>query len=177
LFRTSNQILKMKHVVGLVLCLCFLCHMSIAQESRKERQAREQFEMSQLIDGGKFRFVAKSAHSNLGNFNHLSSGYEMVFDSLKISSYLPYYGRAYSVDYGGSGGVKFILTAEDIEKNWNEKKKLYTLKVELNDLKDSYSISLTISLNGFADLRISFSNRQLISYYGTIKPIITEVEN
>ena len=123
---------------------------------------------------GNFVLLPKSAHSNLGNFNQLSSGYEMVFDSLNISSYLPYYGRSYSVDYGGSGGVKFNLTAENIEKSWNEKKELYTLKVELKDSKDSYSISLTISLSGYTDLRIFFQNRQWINYYGTIQPLTTK---
>ena len=80
---------------------------------KKDVKARQRLEMAQLIQNGHFRFVARSANSDLGNFNHLSSNYDMVFDSLHIKAYLPYYGRAYSVPYGGNkGGVQFDLTAK-----------------------------------------------------------------
>lgn len=161
----------MKQQFAFIVFAFIFCLGGAAQESGKAKKARQQFEISQLINGGKFRFVPRSAHSNLGNFNHLTTGYELVFDSLRIRSYLPYYGRAYSVEYGGSGGVVFDLTAEQIEKQWNEKKKLYTLSVELSEIKDSYSIILRISLSGYADLTIHFRNRQWISYFGNIERI------
>lgn len=136
---------------------------------RKVKKLQREKEMVELINSGHFRFVAHSAHSNLGNFNNLGTAYDLVFDSLKIKAFLPYYGRAYSVPYGGSGGVKFDLSAKKVEKKWNERKKLFTINTEVADSQDSYSIYLTASLNGYADLKISFRNRQMISYYGIIE--------
>lgn len=139
---------------------------------KKETRAKKQLEMAQLIERGRFRFVARSAHSDLGEFNNLSPNYDMEFDSLNIKAYLPYYGRAYRAKYADSnGGVKFNLTAQKIDIKYNERKKIYTLNTDLKDVDESYTIFLSAGLDGFADLRISFLNRQWISYYGTIEKI------
>jgi len=127
--------------------------------------------MAQLIQTGHFRFVARSAHSNLGNFNNLSSNYDMIFDSLKVKAYLPYYGRAYTAPYGGTGGVKFDLTAKKIENAYNERKKMFLISTELEDSDESYAIYLNTGLDGYADLKIIFRNRQWISYNGTIEKL------
>jgi len=138
---------------------------------RKAKKAKDKLEMAHLIQSGYFRFVAQSANSELGNFNNLSANYEMVFDSLHIKAFLPYYGVAYSAPYGGSGGVKFDLSAENIERNYNEKKKLFTFNLELTEPEDTYTIILTAGLEGYADLKINFRNRRWISYYGTIEKL------
>jgi len=143
-----------------------------SETDKKETKARQRLEMAQLIQSGRFRFVARSANSDLGNFNHLTSNYDMVFDSLQVKAYLPYYGRAYSVPYGDSnGGVKFDLTAKKIDRVYKERKKMFQIYTELSDSKDSYSIFLNAGLDGYADLKINFINRQWISYYGTIEKI------
>lgn len=141
------------------------------QESKKERKAREKLEMAQLIDSGRFKFIARSAHSNLGDFNHLTTGYELVFDDQQLKASLPYYGFAYSVPYGGSGGVNFDIKAENIKKEWNEKKKLYFIEAELSDSEDTYSVYLSASLTGYSSLKINFRDRQWIEYYGIIEKI------
>lgn len=158
----------MKQLLILVLIGMFWSYSVEAQESKKERKAREQFEMAQLIHSGHFRFVARSAQSELGTVNNLEPTYDVVFDSLRVKAFLPYYGRAYSVPYGGSGGVKFDLTAKKMKKTWNEKKKLYTVSAELSDVNDSYELVLTAGLDGYADLKVTFRNRNWISYFGVI---------
>lgn len=159
----------MKRILFLVLMTVFLSIAGNSQESRKERKVRQKLEMAQLINSGKFRFIANSAQSNLGNFNSLGQDYDLAFDSLRVKAYLPYYGRAYSVPYGGSGGVNFDLVASKMEKSWNDRKKLYTIHAELSDSNDSYSIILTTGLDGFADVKIIFRNREWINYLGTIE--------
>jgi hypothetical protein len=142
-----------------------------SEVDKKEIKARQRLEMVKLIQSGHFRFVARSAHSNLGNFDNLSSNYEMTFDSLKIKAYLPYYGRAYSAPYGGGGGVKFDLKAKKIENVYNERKKMFWISTTVEDNGESYEIFLNAGLDGYADLKINFRNRQLISYNGTIEKI------
>jgi len=161
----------MKAISLFVLISLFLGLSGFQPDTKKEKKAKQQLAMAQLIDSGKFRFVARSANSELGYFNSLTSNYDLVFDSLQIKAFLPYYGRAYHVPYGGNGGIKFDLQAEKINKEWNERKKLFYINTQLADSQDSYSIFLTAGLNGFADLKISFINRSWISYNGTIEKI------
>lgn len=160
----------MKTLKFFIIFLFLFSNSSFSQENKKDLKAKKQLEMAQLIEKGRFRFVAQSAHSNLGVFNNLSASYDMVFDSLKVKAYLPYYGRAYQAKYGNAeGGVKFDLMAPTIEKIYDDRKKTYFISTELKDSDEKYSIHLTVGLNGFADLKIDFLNRQWISYYGTIE--------
>jgi len=161
----------MKTISTLVIITLLLGIMGFQQIDKKEVKAKQRIEMAQLIQSGRFRFLARSAHSDLGTFNHLTSNYDMVFDSPNVKAFLPYYGRAYSAPYGGTGGVKFDLTAEKIDCSYNERKKMFVISTELKNSEDSYSIFLTAGLDGYADLKISFQNRQWISYYGTIEKI------
>lgn len=161
----------MKSIGVFFIIAVFLGISGFHPPDKKEKKAKQQSEMVQLIKNGRFRFVAWSATSELGRFDNFGSNYDLIFDSLQIKAYLPYYGRAYTVPYGGSGGVIFDIKANKIDQKWNEKKKLYTISSELADLQDSYSIFLTTGLNGYADLKISFRNRSWISYYGIIDTI------
>jgi len=162
----------MKTIGALVIISLLLGLAGFSQNDKKEIKARQQLEMANLIQAGHFKFVARSANSDLGNFNNLSSNYDMTFDSLQVKAYLPYYGRAYSAPYGGSnGGVKFDLKAKKIDRIYNERKKMFVISAELEGPDDSYSIYLNAGLDGYADLKINFRNRQWISYYGTIEKI------
>lgn len=175
---TTSENLKfdVMKTINLFLIIFFLINdVVFSQIDKKDVKAKKQLEMAQLIEKGHFRFVAQSAQSNLGIFNNLSANYDMVFDSLHIKAYLPYYGRAYQAKYGNTeGGVKFDLEASKIEKKYNDRKKMFTISTELKDTDEKYSINLTAGLNGFADLKINFLNRQWISYYGTIEKIETQ---
>lgn len=126
----------------------FLTFTGFQPGDRKQKRLQKEKEIYELIESGHFRFVANSAKSSLGNFDNLGTDYHLIFDSLKLTAYLPYYGRAYSVPYGGDGGVKFNLTAEKIDKAWNEKKKMYTLRTAVADSQDSYLMYLTTGLSG-----------------------------
>ena len=168
----------MKRLGIIVLVVLFTSLTGFQKNDKKAIKAKERLEMAQLIESGRFRFVARSANSILGNFDHLSYNYDMVFDSLRITAYLPYYGRAYTASYGNNeGGVKFDLKAEHLDKNWNERKQLFTLSTELSDSKDAYSVNLTAGLDGYADLKINFRDRTWMSYYGTIEKIETKLNN
>jgi hypothetical protein len=159
--------------INLFLITFFLIASSaFCQEDKKEARAKKQLEMIQLIESGHFNFVARSAESAIGNFPNLSPNYTLSFDGLHVKAFLPYFGRAYQVDYGDTeGGVKFDLEATKIEKSYNEKKKLYTISTELKEKNEIYTIHLIADVGGFATLKVNFLNRQWINYSGTIERI------
>lgn len=161
----------MKKISMLFLIALFLLTTGFQTLDKKEKRARQQQEMTQLIQSGRFKFIPNSASSSVGNIHNISSGYEMIFDSLNIKANLPYYGRSYASYYRLNSGVKFELKALKIDKTWNERKKTYILDFNLSDKMDSYSIKMSLQLNGFANLKITFFNHELISYYGTIEKI------
>jgi hypothetical protein len=164
----------MKTIIRIVIIALFLGLTGFQKMDKKEAKAKQHLEMAQLIQNGHFRFVARSADSGLGNFDNLSPNYDLTFDSLKIKAYLPYYGRVYSAPYGGNGGVKFDLKAKKIVSVYNERKKMFSISAELEDSDESYLMFLNAGLDGYADLKVTFSNKQGISYYGTIEKLETK---
>jgi hypothetical protein len=168
--KVNSKIGNMKLVSMFVIVTLLFGITGFRLNDKKEAKAKKQFEMAQLIESGHFKFVAQSATSDMGTFNNLSPNYDLVFDSLHIKAYLPYYGRAFSAKYWDpDGGVKFDLNADKIDKTYNERKKLYLISVELKDSNDMYKIFLSAGLDGYADVRVNFLNRQWISYYGMIE--------
>jgi hypothetical protein len=127
--------------------------------------------MSQLIEKGRFCFVPTSANSSVGNIPDIDPGYDMVFDSIRIISNLPYYGRSYEAYYRLTNGIQFVLESQHIKKTWNESKKKYTIKVNLKNGLETYAITLIAGLDGFGTLKIYFANNELTTYYGTIGKI------
>lgn len=159
----------MKTISFIIIGILLIVFSGFQPGERKLRKIQKEREMLEMLESGEFRFVARSARSSLGNFNNLGAHYDLVFDSLRIKAFLPYYGRAYSAPYNSEGGVKFDLKADKIEKRWDKKKKRYIMATEVSDQRDSYSIYMTASLSGYADVIINFRNRQMISYYGTLE--------
>lgn len=141
------------------------------QSEKKEKKAKQQLEMAQLIDKGRFCFVPASANSSVGNINDIMPGYDMIFDSVRIISNLPYYGRSYEAFYHLTNGIQFTMDSDHIKKTWSDNKKKYTIKVNLKNGVESYSIELVAGLDGFATLKIYFANNELTTYYGTIGKI------
>jgi hypothetical protein len=142
--------------------------------SRKEKRAdKEEIKKEQirkLLNSKTFVFNATHANPLGSGSIYLSSYYDLKITGDSVIAYLPFFGVAYRADYGGkNGGIKF----EELMKNYGKKKiKSGTLiEFKVDNMKDSYLISMTISDIGYASVNISSNNKQAISFYGTIDEI------
>ncbi len=161
----------MKLISVMTLMVLFLFMTGFAQSDKQAKKAKQQLEMAQLIDKGRFYFVPTSASSTVGDIPDISPGYDMIIDSIRIISNLPYYGRSYEAYYRITNGIQFTVDSEHIKKTWSESKKKYTIKVNLKNGIEVYTINMVVDLDGFATLKIYFENNELTTYYGTIGKI------
>lgn len=138
------------------------------RKAEKERKRVEkEKETAALVESKNFGFRASRA---------IPTGYKSVdlttnpnyvkFTNDKIVSEMPFYGRAYSVPYGGDSGLKFEGKPEvfTVEK----KKKNYEIEVKVKDKNDYFTINLTVSFEGSSSMIISSNNRSSISYNGEV---------
>lgn len=145
--------------------------------SKKERKEQKAAEVKELINSGEYVFVANSAMPMAGRRIDLTSNYDLKIKGNHVEAWLPYFGRAYSAPYGGGeGGIKFKEDVEDINVEFIEKKKSYTIDLEAKTDVDTYVMSLSVGLSGFATLNVVSNNRQSISYYGLIEAIEEDKE-
>ncbi|MEI6137853.1 MAG: DUF4251 domain-containing protein [Mariniphaga sp.] len=130
-----------------------------------------------LINTKTFEFVANRALPQGWESVDLTTNHNFLkFDPELIESYMPYFGRAYSVDYGGDGGIKF--GAKPLEYNIAKAKngKGYEVNVTVSDIKDVYKLSLFVSPDGNATLNINCNQKSSISYMGEVGKVEKPVE-
>lgn len=160
---------KMIQLVFLFLiCTLPVLAQSTDRKAEKERKRVEkEKEIAALMDSKNFEFRASRA---------IPTGYKSVdlttnpnyvkFSDDLIVSEMPFYGRAYSVSYGGDSGLKFDGKPEvyTVEK----KKKNYEIEAKVRGQNDFYTINLTVSFEGSSTMNISCNNRTSISYNGEV---------
>ncbi len=157
-----------KFVLLMLILVVFAVAQTTDKKAEKEnRRIAKEKEIAALVDSKIFVFTATRA---------IPTGYKPVDlttnpNFIKLSpdlivSEMPYFGRAYSVSYGGDGGLKFwgkpeVFTIERKSKN-------YALEAKVKGTDDSYTINLTVSFEGSSSMSIVSNNRSFISYNGEI---------
>jgi hypothetical protein len=123
------------------------------------------------VETRQFIFKAETALPLLGGAKQLTPDYELKIFKGSVTSYLPYFGRAYSADYSSTqGGIKFTSTKFDYSTEPG-KKGGWDIDIKLKDVNDTRELSLSISENGYATLHVTSTNRQAISFTGYITGI------
>ncbi|CAD0004304.1 MULTISPECIES: DUF4251 domain-containing protein [Flavobacterium] len=165
--------MKTKVFVLLVIC-SFLIFPVLAQEKSKkalkaEKELQKQKEIKGLIDSKNFVFEAQKVIPQGGGLLNLDyNTYFLKFSETRTTCDLPFFGRAFSVPYGGGdGGVKFEGIPEGIQIE--KKKKSYNIKATVKGKDDVYNLFMIVFFDGGASLSVNSNNRASISYDGEIE--------
>lgn len=97
----------------------------------------------------------------------LSSPYSLEIRNDSVFSYLPYYGRAYSVPYGGGSGLIFNAPLKEYTMDL-DKKGNAVIKFSARSPEDFFEFSAKVFSNGTASIDVIMQNRQSISYRGEL---------
>lgn len=165
----------MKRIILTTLFFMFLFPDLFAQESTKsrkdkrvERQEKRLEEVKKMIQDKSFVFVPTHAMPLGGGSIQLSYTFEAEVKGDSLFSYLPFYGVAYHVEYGGrNSAFDFSLPMENYEME--KEGKGYRINLEVKNKMDYITFSLFVSEMGYATLNVTSTNRQAISYYGRIE--------
>lgn len=107
-----------------------------------------------------------TAHPMSGSMIVLTSPYSLKIKGDSVFSYLPYYGRAYSVPYGGGNGLNF----NDKILSYSERittKGMSEIIIGTKNNEDTYRYVIYLSPTGSASIDVSSYNRQSISFTGS----------
>ena len=125
-------------------------------------------DIESLLQNRNFIFKAQSANPMRGNVVQLTSPYDVIVTKDTLRTYLPYFGRAYSAPaYNGEGGIRINTT--DFEYLLSDKrKKRWTLSLKPNDDPNVREMTLSVSEDGYANLRVMSNNRDPINFNGVV---------
>ena len=96
-----------------------------------------------------------------------TSAYSLEVKQDSVLSYLPYFGRAYSVPYGGGEGLNFEGVTQDYVSAAG-KRDATEISFSVRTREDNYKFRITVYPNGSADILVQPNNKQSISFQGTL---------
>jgi hypothetical protein len=140
------------------------------KEIRSEEKKQRQTEVINCIESRVFVFKANYALPLGGSTVNLTSDYDLKIKNDSVFSFLPYFGVAHTAEYGSrTSPMDFDLPLLNysLEKN----KKGFSITFDVKNQIDFLKFSLQVSESGFASLSVTSTNRQSISYTGTVQPI------
>lgn len=120
------------------------------------------------VESKTYVFKAQTAMPLSGRTRNLTSDYDLKISPASIVSYLPYYGRAYVAPMDPSQGPLEFTSKDFTYTTTPGKKDGWTITIKPNDYKEVQSMTLSISSEGYATLQVTSTNRQAISFNGTI---------
>ncbi len=161
-------------VVFLTLMMILIVAYCFPQEAtRRARRERDKIvkehQIDSLINSKSFVFIASRALPQGGRSIDMTTNSNSIkFSPEMVSSYMPFFGRAYSIDYGGDAGIKFEGKPKEFNISASKSGKGYEVKVKVEVPRDTYQLMLFVNPAGNATLTINCNQRSTISYYGDI---------
>lgn len=135
----------------------------------QKKLSPKQTELKNSIDSQHYVFHAQQATAMGGRTRQLTSEYDMHVTADSITTYLPYFGRAYSAPLNPTddGGIK-IKTKDFEYAPQAGKKGGWEITIKPKEHMDVRQLFLTVSADGYATLQVVSNNRQPISFYGYV---------
>ncbi len=137
--------------------------------SQKANKEQEQAKVKEMLDSGRFTIQVNRALPMSGRAVNLTSLYSIELKNDTVISHLPYFGRAYSIPYGGGDGLHFSVPVTDYSISYNKKNRAQ-INFNARNSEDNYAFSIQVFPNGTATVNVTPVNRQSITYQGELIP-------
>lgn len=157
-----------------ILITCSIQGAAFSQTTKKQKNAAKTAAIKGMIDSVKYVFEANYAYPLRGTQKNLTSNYDVHVSKDTIVAYLPYYGRAYTAPQDPTeGGIKFTSTnfsyTKEQRKNGSWRIIIKPKDGNGTDWRDARQLMFDITPDGYASLQVISTNRDPISFNGTIE--------
>ena len=136
-------------------------------EERAAQQAETALAVEKALADRHYRIIIQRMNPRRSSMVSLSYGYSLEVKGDTLVSYLPYYGRAFNVPYGGGKGLNFTERIRSYQ-SWRLKKGGTHVELVVNNDEDTYLYMLDVFDNGRALLELQMQEREGISYDGDV---------
>ena len=138
-----------------------------SSEERAAQKAEFSRKVKAALDKRAYKISINRMFPMQGASRSVSYGYSVTVKNDSLFSYLPYFGRAYDVPYGGGKGLSFdapIGHYHEIQSNNGSRQ----IDIELKNEEDNYTYYITVFDNGSSSIDVQARKRERISYNGEI---------
>jgi len=136
----------------------------LTKQEQRQETARK---VAEALDSRYYKIDVDMAHPLRMPAKVLSYGFSLEVHGDSLISYLPYFGRAYSIPYGGGKGLNFTSTISSYQMEYPKKDRARIYLITKND-EDVYSFLIEVFINGKATIDVQARERDMISFDGEI---------
>ena len=102
-----------------------------------------------------------------GSSRSVSFGYSVEVRNDSLISYLPYFGRAYNVPYGGGKGLNFSAPIGSYQEYMKRNGQRH-IEIGVSNEEDTYLYTIEVFDNGNSSVEVRARERERISYSGNV---------
>ena len=136
-------------------------------EERAARAAEQAKAVKAALQERNYQIAVNRMYPSRGASKIVSSGYSVEVRNDSLISYLPYFGRAYDVPYGGGNGLNFSAPIRNYKES-QTKSDLRHIEIDVQNDEDTYLYILDIFDNGSTDINVRSRQREPISFSGQL---------
>ena len=151
-------------IILLLLSVVMLCGCATAEE-RAARAALQAAKVEKALSAKHYLINVERMYPLSGATKHLSYGYTIEVRNDSLISYLPYYGRAFNVPYGGGKALNFsepIGSYQEQEKSNGQRH----IEIGVRNDEDTYLYFIDVFDNGSTSISVQAREREPISFSG-----------
>ena len=147
---------------------CAMLSGCASAEERAARAAEQAAKVTKALEARDYKIAVNRMYPMKGSSRSVSYGYSVEVRNDSLISYLPYFGGAYNVPYGGGKGLNFserIGSYRESQKNNGERQ----IEINVTNEEDTYIYLIKIFSNGNSSIDVTSRQRDHISYSGELE--------
>lgn len=159
----------MKNVIIVIIAALTLASCSTADKVARDERRREKAGMvAESIESGRYRVGVRTAYPVRGGAVQVTGDYGLEVSGDSVTVYLPYFGRGYTLPYGGGKGLNFkaLTTEYDVRKM---KRGRTRVEFSTRNDEDTYRFTVDVFDNGQVSIDVQPQQRSRISYSGELE--------
>ena len=147
---------------------CAMLSGCASAEERAARAAEQAAKVTKALEARDYKIAVNRMYPMKGSSRSVSYGYSVEVRNDSLISYLPYFGGAYNVPYGGGKGLNFserIGSYRESLKNNGERQ----IEINVTNEEDTYIYLIKVFSNGNSSIDVTSRQRDHISYSGELE--------
>ena len=147
---------------------CAMLSGCASAEERAARAAEQAAKVTKALEARDYKIAVNRMYPMKGSSRSVSYGYSVEVRNDSLISYLPYFGGAYNVPYGGGNGLNFserIGSYRESQKNNGERQ----IEINVTNEEDTYIYLIKVFSNGNSSIDVTSRQRDHISYSGELE--------
>lgn len=159
----------MKCLISLIIAVLTLASCATADKVARDERRREKAGMvAESIESGRYRVGIRTAYPIRGAAVQVTGDYGLEVSGDSVTVYLPYFGRGYTLPYGGGKGLNFkaLTTEYDVRKM---KRGRTRVEFSTRNDEDTYRFTVDVFDNGQVSIYVQPQQRSRISYSGELE--------